>query len=517
MNKIKLSQIPFKPLVILLLGFLLSSSIISLISEVYTRDGRVLASSLLVDKHNTSGSRFTSPSTPNGVRRFLAIGNFYDYTNGAYFANSEAYIDFNYEYFANNLIEKVELSVFKYANSLGNPVQVNLVIDGDIYSSAVADPINNQFQELIFAVPKEHFSTSGLKSYKLVGDSGAQNAGIAVCSGNWSDSLCEEKYFPKVHVYYRSNTLGILTNTRLDNEVYNATFIDEYVQCEKSLGCNFRIDYTYNDLENNSLLTLYVTDRNGVEQKRMDITNGKSMSTSVNFHLEDGQYYINLRIIDGAYVDDYGLGGFTVATKPPNQPEVIWHSEYSSNSGSVWRFKAFPDDYVLQVNSNAGDETREKILKEGYAQIKLNSDTPHFLESNKYTFSFLDRFLNQSDDTIYTLAHIPKILEVGINLVDSNKISPKNSDGLFDLPIIELASSEVIKDGGIHLLDNKYQSIYEFKQNEADSLDWKKWADGVYWLKFTGEDLYGYPALSLEPVKFEIDNTPPNLNSFRVI
>ena len=93
----------------------------------------------------------------------MAIGNFMDTTNGAYFQNSVSFVDLSYQNDPNHLIQGADLVFYKYAGSHTGDTTVNLYKDGELtpISQVSVNNLDYQFDEVRFSLSPDILQAGG--------------------------------------------------------------------------------------------------------------------------------------------------------------------------------------------------------------------------------------------------------------------------------------------------------------------------------------------------------------------
>ncbi len=463
-------------------------------------------------------SYFESTSTSNGRRRFLAIGNFYDTTNNAYYMNSNSVIKYIMTADRNILVNKAELRLYKYANAYYEDAEVRL--RNNLDKNEIRLHVDNgdyDFDELVFDVTDTFKSAYGeeINLYLDVEDPDYKE-GIAVCSGRYADSLCQTRYFPKLEITYVYNTKGKLEQFKYDEMVrFNAIYRSENVECGENSGCQYLVRFKYEDQENNAALYLKVKNNKdeNIIKKQLDST-----SQEIVLELEDGDYELSYKIRDGAYTVKNNFTNFQIDTTPPKAPVVLHHSEFGARSGIyIDLLDQNEKDVTFEVNLY-NDENYTKLLSsQSKSEINLKFTSENPLKNNKeyyYRVVAIDDFENRSQEARFSAVQKNDLLELQTVDLSEYKISPQNKDGKFDQAELSYKANEEIFNKRLVIRNSMFKEVLTIAKEKLifDGFDGKDfYKDGLYYLQLEANDSYGYKIADHRRLKLIIDNTPPSL------
>lgn len=475
---------------------------------------------------------FTSDSTNNGRRRFLAIGNFFDTTNDAFYHNSNAFLSFTLPSRKDIVIKEARLVMYKYANAHTGNVPVQLSLGEKSLGVVLADNGDYDFDKLQFNITDEYIHHYGESiTFTANVNHAAYKEGIAVCSGNLFDGLCTSEYAPRIVVRYADNTMAEVEMDLFPNKSrYNSNTITDSAKCSDGQGCIFTIAANIKDKESNASLRLRLKDdlANIVEEKTISAED----SEQVDFAVSDGVYQIEVDLFDGFYSKNIASYDFEVDTTPPEPPVIVTSSQYGSRAGVVFTLEPYAEKEVLSIsvcNRSAQDACGEVIAEQRYQKslVKFKANKP-LEDATTYTYQLrkIDQFGNYSQSVYLDIKQRNDLVYAANINVESEVISPANRDGRFDDTKISFSFSEEVKDLKISYSVkgsskaeqlNKQEtfgvesSTFEFTFTGQDSYNELK--NNLVEIKITGEDKHGYPLADDLPIYITIDNQPPILRT----
>ncbi len=465
---------------------------------------------------------FTSSSTQNGKRRFLAIGNFFDTTNSAYYLNSVSRLRFDLSKDKNILVKKANLKLYKYANAYFKDVNIKLYgQEGNFLKEVFLDNGDYDFDVANFEITDyiKNKWTQNIE-FNLKVENAHPYEGVAVCSGNFTDSICLEKYHPKLEIKYIYNTKGSLKNIEFDkNTKYNSTYSSENVKCQKDKGCNIFYKFYYQDIEANAQIYLISKNKKtGKEQIQKTLHNNSDVL--MNFNYGDGQYEVLIKVIDGAYEKIQKLHEFEIDTLPPHKPVVLNHSQIGSRSGVYIDFEKLSEKGKFHIHlckhKDVLCKTELAKVETDKLSINVKSQSP-LITGVLYDYQIygIDDFGNQSEKTIISILQNNKLIELHNIKLSEKKISPKNQDEKFDITKITYQSDEDFYDKGVIIRNSQHKIIgkkrFEKIKNEFNGKIDNYLSCGKYFIQITGKDKYGYNIADHKRIEVEIDNTAPRL------
>lgn len=459
---------------------------------------------------NPVTSYFTSPATNQGHRRFLAIGNFYDTTNSAYFYNAKTFLNFE---LPDLRIASAKLILYKYAHGGTTTSQLSLYKGNKVLANTTAAVGNYDYTPLEFNIEKQHLQPGTNLALEIIETSSRARAGIAACSGTILDEVCPEQYRPRLVVTYLTNMLGqIELHSTTSQRKLGINSRDDFVSCQESVGCLIKVAYKYNDPDSNSRYRLEAGVFRGEWQP---LAEGELKLT-----LPTGQHQLRIAIDDGGELITIDLGGFDVGVVKPNPPEILYQDEFSSRSGIKYMLADQEAIKSYQVQMCTGMSTngalaicQQLLLEKSFAstQIEFKFNEPYKSQQKYYyRFSGTDEYGNYSDGTWASAVHNPELKLIGSSSLNQRKISPQNLDRNFDSTIIKSTEQTGLN---LRVYNHKFTKIFEqpsltFAGRDAVG---KLLVDGKYYLQLWGNDPDGYPYVPGQMHQIEIDNTPPKL------
>lgn len=520
----------FELLVIIILAFQLNNS-----NHIVA----ATSSSLQTQRLNSSDAYFTSQSTNNGRRRFLAIGNFFDTTNSAYFIDSTAYLTFSFPLNPDILISQAKITLRKYAASSSGDTPIALILRNNQNTEYIELPVikvdngDLDYDFLTWDVTAYLQSLNVTSSdFQLHVISSVPNPafkqGIAVCSGNYLDSVCASDKAPQLELIYQNNTQGQIISQKLPSlSIYNAKSNSDAYQCTNSVGCKFIIGIQYQDLEENAKLVVNISDLMTNQVTKRETWSLNSVENTFDFPLSDGKYHWLLQIVDGSFTQELMNADFTIDTTPPAPPEILYHSPIGTRAGV---------DFILEA-FNSEEQKLKIILKDSQQQVLsmqefstndvvMQSSTP-LINEQEYLYQLLFQDLAGNDSLSVELNIQQRndlLLPTSIS-VNQTTISPANQDKNFDLLTAIYQFPESIKDLKLQFWDSKVKKIglpqisTVSEQNNSYQIDFSGQMnaeflkDGVYYLNLLANDQLGYPIAEGKLLQFKIDNTAPILKS----
>ncbi len=461
---------------------------------------------------NPVTSYFSSPSTTQGRRRFLAIGNFYDTTNSAYFLNSKSFLSFS---LPDLRIASAKLILYKYAHGGSTPAQLRLYKDTNLLASATAAVANYDYTPIEFNIDKQHLQPNSALSLELIEASGLQRAGIAVCSGTIFDSVCTENYRPLLEVTYVTNQLGQMqmhATTPLRRLAIASR--DDYISCKQEVGCELKVAYNYSDPDANSRFRIQA---GSLASDWVSTAAGDLLITIPN-----GRQLVKIVIDDGGELIDIELGSFDIGVIRPSPPKILYQDEFSSRSGI--KFMLAEDETItsyqvemctdmLSSQPTEQDTCQKKILSQRFTstQIELNFTGPYQLQ-NKYYYRFTgdDDYGNTSSGSWVSAIHNPELKSIESAGISLGKISPQNRDGKFDSTVTSTSGQDGVK---LRVFNYKFAKLVELQSLKFTGSDaaGNFLPSGKYYLQLWGQDNEGYPYMPGQLLPIAIDNNPPTI------
>lgn len=280
---------------------------------------------------------FESTSTKNGRRRFLAIGNFFDTTNSAYYRDSKALLEFELPPLAGITVHRVELKVYKYANAASAAVPITLT--SELSSQPVttlADNGDYDFDELSFRIPGVPAQPQQRRvRFELQVPQAKSLEGIAVCSGLLTDNICKQQYHPRLLVSYSYNTKAKVSLLEIDEgNTYTWKTDLPLVKCSAHSGCRFNARVHIEDLEANAKWYLLAKTTAGDKLHTSSLAQ-LNRTNSVGIDLPDGSYTIGYQLTDGEFQEQVWLKQITINTVPPNSPVKPRLIEFKLDKGKI--------------------------------------------------------------------------------------------------------------------------------------------------------------------------------------
>jgi len=461
---------------------------------------------------NPVTSYFTSPATNQGHRRFLAIGNFYDTTNSAYFYGSKTFLSFE---LPDLRIASAKLVLYKYAHGGTTTSQLSLYKGNKVLANATAAVGNYDYTPLEFNIAKQHLQPGSNLALELIEVSARARAGIAACSGTIFDEVCPEQYRPRLEVTYLTNILGQM-------ELHSTTKLrklgiasrDDYVSCQESLGCLLNVAYKYNDPDSNS--------RFRVETEFLAGDWQSFAEGDLSLTLPNGEHNLKIVIDDGGEKISIDIGSFDVGVTRPTAPEVLYQDEFSSRSGI--KFMLADNEVVksFQLEMCVGmlpseflgqDSCQQQLLKREFTatQIELKFTEPYEAQQKYfYRFTGTDDYGNSSASSWVSAVHNPELKSIDVTSLNYRKISPQNRDRKFDSANVSGVGQPGFK---LRVYNNKFTKLFEQESlifTGRDSAG-KFLASGKYYLQVWGNDPDGYPYIPSQMHHILIDNASPKM------
>jgi hypothetical protein len=468
--------------------------------------------------NSTSGiipttSNFTTDSTSNTFRRFLAIGNFYDVTNQAYFQNSAASLNFQ-QLNPDWQVQSAFLKLYKYANAYNTNVPVDLYLAGNKISSINVDNGDLDYDLLSFDVTPQVKSNQSVNfNFDLKVNNAAFQEGIAVCSGNIFDSICPANYRPILEVTYIVNQVGSLNFLGFSKQQQlNIATNEAYASCQEAIGCDFSVNLSYQDRDKNAIVDLDLYKDNQLTRK-LNYTDYDQQQSLKFLGLQDGKYSLQLVIHDGNYLYNDILTNFDIDVTRPELPIILAHSNFATSQGA-WFNLAIDQNYLIQICQDA--DCNNSLNSQNYNQSELTVPTTTGMLDRKvyyYQLQTVEASGNLSLPVIVGLEYRLHAAYFKQVFADTDKISPKNKDGFKDLlKLTTIASEEVISSklevsgskGVVVVLNNLGQLNGKTAENTY-------LPDGKYSLSLKAKDKFGEDFALPKPLLFIIDNTAPVL------
>jgi hypothetical protein len=461
---------------------------------------------------NPVTSYFASPATNQGHRRFLAIGNFYDTTNSAYFYNAKTFLNFE---LPDLRIASAKLILYKYAHGGTTTSQLSLYKGNKVLANTTAAVGNYDYTPLEFNIEKQHLQPGINLALEIIETSSRARAGIAACSGTILDEVCPEQYRPRLVLTYLTNKLGQM-------ELHSTTSLrklgiksrDDFVSCQESLGCLLRVAYKYNDLDSNSRFRL---------EAGSLVSGWQSFAEGdLSLTLPNGEHNLKIVADDGGEQVSIDLGSFDIGVSRPNPPEILYQDEFSSRSGIKFiladneSIKTYQLEMCGAMTSSEvldKHDCEQRLFKQESAssQIELIFTEP-YESQQKYFYRFTgnDDYGNTSDGAWVSAVHNPELKTIAGGTLNQRKISPQNRDGKFDSVFVSSSGQPGLK---LRVYNYKLTKIFEQESLSFSGRDalGKLLANGKYYLQLWGNDPDGYPYIPSQIHQIEIDNTPPRL------
>lgn len=452
-------------------------------------------------------SYFESPATDNGRRRFLAVGNFYDTTNGAYFRDSKAYLRFDLPDWGDVILDSAKLKLNKYANSASSELVVS-VRSGDqtaaTDAASVADLDNQWLAADLYSLVVGNIESDAL-NLELSVASPDYREGLALCSGNVIDVVCPSENAPHLELRYRSNTYGELVSSMVPEDAkYNSISKTDTAHCGEDIGCRFSVLFDYQDLEGNGTASLVAKNTLTGEEFIDEVRNVAGLKT-LEMQLSDGSYEWTAQLQDGQRQMAEFRGSLSLDTQSPDPPVVFYTGEQIARSGLAMVFKPASDRDSIE-------------LKQG-TQIENFSDTEYqyiptqtLTTAEEYEFRLRarDDHGNYSKELTFAKEFSGNLVELSEQSLSSPVISPSNQDGKYDATVLDYESSEELLATSLVVFDSSYRKLGEMSGDTfSGELSGGNLEDGIYHLKLAGEDQHGYPPSDMLPLKVIIDNRIP--------
>jgi len=298
----------------------------------------------------TTTNVFTNEQITNTHnRRFLAVGNFFDTTDGNYYPNSESYLKFNIDDILDNShIISANLTLYRYANGgagfnahvhrldtefdgLTGQVTNDYRTKSDIVDSVYVDEGDYDFRAYSWNVTSIVHgwvnNTHPNYGFVLSGDGGFQS-GAAFCSSR-TDGFCTNEYIPKLEIVYLDKQPPAQPTliTPENNYVYsgNCDRSNNSGDCAGNHQISFRIGNLVDPDDDYESTTIYLDKTvNGI-----NTTSQISGLTGVdeinhNQNISDGLYKWNAKHIDALNLESELsiTRTFTIDTMPPNTPNI---------------------------------------------------------------------------------------------------------------------------------------------------------------------------------------------------
>ena len=488
------------------------------------------ANTPLILSLSRSQAFFTSPSTSNGSRRFLAIGNFWDTTNAAYYAQSVSTISFSFIRPSNFLLQTAELHLYKYANAYSGSVPVSLYNSSNQQLGTVDVDNGDYDYDLLKYDLTESWQTAAAIDLRLQVNQPLYQQGIAICSGNSIDSVCPSQYHPQLELTYIINTQGQLSQWQTTEKVtFGMHQTDDFSTCQPNQGCRFRHVLDYFDLETNSELTLQYKNlgTGAISAQTLAATTG---ILKMDFALLDGSYELELNVIDEEFSQNHKKPSFSIDTTPPTKPVVLYQSSFGTRSGVEFVLD-YQADTTYEVSICAGETLLndsacpQPIYQQAFTSSNLyvTSSTP-LLDQRMYHYVIVakDSLGNASEPSGVEVKQSNMLLEFSEISVTPARISPANEDNKYDIAQLEFTLAEASSEVSSEVFNDKYQLLGSFADKrftgriDAKELDGKKLASkelasGQYYLRLRGKDLHGYDLANSKLVAVAVDNIAPTV------
>jgi hypothetical protein len=455
-----------------------------------------------------SVSQFSSPSTSVGVRRFLAVGNFFDTTNSAYYQSSIAEVEFELPQ-TNLLLESALVKLFKYANGGNSTVKIRASANGQELDSYDLGVDNLDYQQLQINLPL-NVIINGKVKINLEAIAPEYRAGVALCSGNSEDSICPRRYFPQLELQYRDNVKGKLIETSTEAATtLNSNSQSKFSNCAPNAGCQLRFVVHYQDPDSNTNLELLVS---STTARRFKIP--LNSRAEFDLHLLDGSYKLQLEIKDGTAIERVMLTDLKVVTKLPPIPELLLAPAVVGKLGAELQFTTPPQkSYAAAL---CADQHCQKILVSmttNTAGINLRSPTA-LTSGRNYYYRFIqtDNYGNTSLPKLIAIRQENQLVDLFAKLT-LGKISPKNADKRFDSSAVTFATNNEIAWSELEVFNSAGKLLGKLNKNDlrfAGMLQNKLLADGNYILRLQGADTLGYPIVAKQ-FSVVVDNTAPKI------
>lgn len=494
----------------LLLLFLTSLSLLSILPTVEAAGYDQAAVNFSVQS-----AFFTSPSTDNGQRRFLAIGNFLDTTNDAYFRDSVATLKYLLPPQVASGILTAELLVYKYASSAAGNSPVYLQNENNIVlSSAILDNGDLDYDHARFFFTPDADADGKHLTLRLRMFTPQVNQGVAVCSGTVTDSICPTQYHPKLTITYVSNRHGKLERLMLAPAGnYNSDTDMAGLVCRANVGCQLNYVVDYRDPDHNAQLKL-VSDGQTTE---LPLTG--DMRTLA---LADGSWNLAWTVQDGSQQQTLATREFMIDTTAPGAAEWLGYTPHYTRAGAELELREDPAADHFQVIACQDITTDECIPLEVAThgrQLKLAPGIPATAQAIRLEVVQYDAAGNVSEPTSLRLPVRLDQTTLSQLKLQHPKLSPRNADKHFDEQLLNYFATERGKLTQVRLRGSLERLISKDQPYEVGSHQellsntlLAELPDGNYELDLAAQDSFGYALASHQPLRFSIDNTPPRFS-----
>jgi hypothetical protein len=461
---------------------------------------------------------FTSSNTTRTMRRFIAIGNFYDTTNSAYFNNSIATMQFHISYNQFATLKSLKLQMYKYANAYSGTVRVDIYKATTKIGSVLADNGDLDFDLLQLDLTKYIKTNPADLTLTLKVNNPASKQGIAVCSGNIIDSICKQQYKPRLLMSYTENQVGTLKiMSTTSAKILMIGYHDNYSDCAETSGCNVDLDLNYQDIDRNAIVKVSLVNSYNKILTTISYSDYGQLHRLMFRSIKAGNYHFLLNITDGAgNQQSKSIGNFLVDVIRPIPPVVVTHSSFISTQGAYFNVAKNLDYKSLYYQICLDQQCASPILK-------LNS-TMHSIwlkpklsmhDGRKYYFQIngIDIAGNFSQPTMITLTyHQDAGVIQSINLTN-RRISPRNQDGKYDSARVNFTATKMTSVYTISIKDAKGRIVNITNRDRITGRDiaGRFLKDANYYLEIKAKDELGQLLISPLKVRITVDNTAPML------
>ncbi len=524
----------------------------------------------------TTDNVFTNQTVLNGHnRRFVAVGNFYDVTDGNYYVNSEAYLKFDLSSIpTGSIIDSAQLSLRRYGNG-GEGFNAYVAKLGQAFDSTTGSNVNDyksfsgnydsefiddgdldfrDYRWTITNLVQEWTSGAANNGLAIIADNPAELSGAAFCSSR-ADGFCLPEYAPRLIINYTTNNPP---NT--PNLVAPINLSEISGGCDESLGigfCRTSLPVTLTvdgvgDPDDNLELTQFevYNSTNGASQIFSATGNG-SVSNQIN--LVDGNYIWKARSLDNLNTfGNYSIESqFTLDSTPPEVPEiqnlrpftnalqftintnhvvdnlssnVQYFLEYSNNSSFVGAFqKPWQQNNSFQIGEFGADGIQNT------SDDLINNQTYYFRIKAKDSLNNISAWSQISSTTIdNTIPAVTNFNYTVDGIEQFGRFSPNNSTSVGEFDSVEFSfeyeeenpkeARLIMQDLANQLVRNQDQDLTLNSELQTLNFVWDGkdsngnfLPDGAYKIKAQIEDEAGNIGESNESIII-IDNTAANVS-----
>lgn len=466
---------------------------------------------------------FVSPSTPNSNRRFIAVGNFLDTTNNAYFADSIGYLNFEINLNKNQLQPTAVLKLYKYANAYSSDVKISASSGQNPVGSQLANNSEYDYQPLIFDLGNLKSAGNNPVSIRITAEQDQLNYGIAICSGNVVDSVCPTKYHPQIEVSYISNSIGeLILRDNSTSPKLNSFMQSQNANCIVKNGCTLDFDLEYRDIERNTSF-LKISDK--VSQNTLLETEITEERRKYAVKLADGEYSLDFSLLDGEIQSSMFQLNYVVDTSPPDAVKVLYKPEFGSRQGAEFQLDYEPGAELIGEICTAGEGERLDLGGNCQQPLVISSvSQSHFMSLKspiplineviyKYVFTVKDQAGNLSSPLQVELKQLNQLGIFTSVELSEKRISPRNQDNRFDLAAIKFETLEPFSSFYFDAFNSSGDFVAKKEATDFNGQIDSSWlADGVYYLRANAVSIIdGYNFSPSQAQKIHIDNTPPRL------